>query len=239
LGIPVFPLNWEDPTSGERSEGFRERGFFAEAFINILAFLGWNPGTEQEVFTMDELIKTFSVERIGKAGARFDMEKAKWYNQQFLVQTPDKKVAEKLKPYLQEYNVQVPDEYLTEVCRLMKERAYFIPDIYKEGSYFFGPVKDYEEKVVRKKWGDEVKPFFATLKSKLESLDEFDTETVESTVKGLMNEAGLKFGQVLPVFRVMLCGTVQGPPIFEVAGLLGQKTVVNRMQQFMEKFDLN
>lgn len=236
LGIPVFPLNWKDPNSGELSQGFRERGFFSEAFINILAFLGWNPGTEQEIFTMDDLIKAFSVERIGKAGARFDIEKAKWYNQQFLIKSDNKRIAGRLKPYLKQHGINVDESYLTEVCRLMKERAYFIPDIFEDGKYFFGPVENYDEKVVRKKWNDEVKPFFESLQSKLESLQSWETGKVESTVKELMHDAELKFGQVLPVFRVMLCGTVQGPPIFEVAALLGKEAVIQRMKEFIRKF---
>ncbi len=236
LGIPVYPLTWKDPKSGEVSEGFREKGFFPEAFVNMLAFLGWNPGSDQEIFTMDELIKAFSIERIGKAGARFDIEKAKWFNQQFIKRSDDRKLAEMLKPYLHKWGVKVDDDYLIKVCSLMKERATFIPDIYEEGKYFFGPVESYDEKVIAKKWNDTVRPFFSELREQLSKLENFDKESIESTVKNLMEEKGLKFGQVLPVFRVMLCGTVAGPPIFDVAALLGKEEVLQRMDHFMKRY---
>ena len=236
LGIPVFPLNWKDPETGEQSEGFRERGFFPEAFVNMLAFLGWNPGTEQEIFTHDQLIEAFSIERIGKAGARFDMEKAKWFNQQFLIQTDDHRIAELLRPYLAKQAVRVEDNYLVGVCSLMKERAHFIPDIYSDGKYFFGPIENYDEKVIKKKWKDDIKPFFKELEQKLEALDSFGKEDVETATKSLMEDHEMKFGQVLPVFRVMLCGTIAGPPIFDVAALLGQETTVQRIALFMDKF---
>ena len=216
--------------------GFREKGFFPEAFINMLAFLGWNPGNDQEIFSLDELIKAFSIERIGKAGARFDIEKARWFNQQFLKRTDDARLAGMLRPYLEEKGVKVDEEYLIQVCRLMKERATFVPDIYTDGKYFFAPVENYDEKIVAKKWNESVKPFFMALRQKLMNLDPFNKEEIEKAVKSEMEIKGMKFGQVLPVFRVMLCGTVAGPPIFEVAELLGKEEVLKRMDRFMERY---
>lgn len=236
LGIPVYPITWKDPKSGEESIGFREKGFFPEAFINMLAFLGWNPGSDQEIFSPNELIKAFSIERIGKAGARFDIEKARWFNQQFLKRKDDAQLAALLRPYLEKEGVEADNEYLIQVCRLMKERATFIPDIYSEGKYFFAPVEAYDEKIIKKKWNDTVKPFFTALRHRLTDLDPYNKEEIEKAVKSEMELKGMKFGQVLPVLRVMLCGTVAGPPIFDVAELLGKEEVLNRMDRFMERY---
>jgi len=236
LGIPVYPITWKDPASGEESMGFREKGFFPEAFVNMLAFLGWNPGSDQEIFSLDELIKAFSIERIGKAGARFDIEKARWFNQQFLKRKDDAELADMLRPYLEKEGVKAEDAYLVQVCRLMKERAAFIPDIYSEGKYFFAPVEAYDEKIIAKKWNDSVKPFFTALRQRLTDINPFEKEVIEKAVKSEMELKGMKFGQVLPVFRVMLCGTVAGPPIFDVAELLGKEEVLVRMDRFMERY---
>ena len=237
LGFPVFPLSWEDPTSGEKSTGFKERGFVAAGFINFLAFLGWNPGTDQEIFSKDELVNEFTIERIGKSGARFDFEKAKWFNQQYLKEMPDAELADRLMPTLQEKDIDVSKEYATEVCRLLKERVYFISEFVTEGSYFFGPVQSYDEKIIRKKWNDDKKPLFIDLINEINTAGTIEAEHIEKGIKDLLQKYNMGFGDILPLFRVMLCGTVQGPPIFEVAALMGKETVIERIEKGMEKFD--
>ena len=237
LGFPVFPMNWQDPETGEQSKGFKERGFIPAAFINFLAFLGWNPGTEQEIFSKDELIDTFTIDRIGKSGARFDFEKAKWFNQQYLKEMPDGELAEFFMRDLKVRDIQVSPAFAREVCRLLKERIYFISELYDEGYYFFEQVKNYDEKIISKKWSDNKKPFFNELKTNLGDIQNFSTEAIEKEVKGLLEKYKFGFGDILPLFRVMLCGMVQGPPIFDVAALLGKDTVVQRMEKGIEIFD--
>lgn len=237
LGFPVFPLAWQHPLKDESSSGFREIGFFPEAFVNMLAFLGWNPGTSQEVFSMEELIQAFSIERISKSGAKFDFTKAKWFNQQYLKAKPDAEIATAVLAQAPEAYKNVDTAFLTKACGLLKERMTFISDFWTEGSYFFSVPTTYEAKVVRKKWKMERVPLFEQLKDALLALTNFTTENVEATVKAFVQESGLGFGNVLQPFRVMLAGTVAGPPIFEVAALLGQKEVISRMTIAMKAFE--
>ncbi|MEZ4985894.1 MAG: glutamate--tRNA ligase [Saprospiraceae bacterium] len=236
LGIPVFPLAWNGDTEEESFTGFREFGFDPKAAVNFLALLGWNPGTEQEIFTLEELITAFSVEKIGKSGARFDFDKAKWFNQQYIAQTDDAALAAQIKPWLQAHGVERTDAFLRTFAGLMKERVVFYPDFWKNGYYFFTEVKEYDEKTIQKKWKPEMLPLFEELRATLLALGDTDEATLEATVKSFMEANGLGFGQVLPVLRVGVTGTMQGPAIFAVMALLGSQEVDKRLKRAFEVF---
>ena len=230
LGFPVFPLEWTDPKTGDISSGYREKGYFREAFVNMLAMLGWNPGTPQELFTMEELIEAFSIERVGKAGAKFDPDKAKWYNQQYLRAKSDAELAEEIKPEVESMGFDKPLEFLTEVCRLMKERASFIPEIVQNGKYLFQAPDAYDDKTRRKKWKEETPARMEKLKQKFEGVD-FNAETLESTFKAFLEEEELGMGAVLPNLRLLITGLGMGPGMFDIMALLGKEESISRMEE--------
>jgi glutamyl-tRNA synthetase len=231
LGFPVFPLEWKDPASGEVSSGYRQRGYFPEAFVNMLAFLGWNPGTVQEIFSLDELVQAFSLERVNKSGAKFDFEKAKWFNQQYLRQESNESLAEKLKPILDENNVSAADGFVANVCGLMKERATFVRDIWEEGKFFFQAPNKYDEETVKKKWKPETSAIMKEWKENLSSINDFSAAAVESAFKRFLEEQGMGMGSVLPNFRVAVTGAGAGPSMFEISALLGKDEVIMRLDK--------
>lgn len=237
LGIPVFPLAWVGDTEEESFTGFREFGFDPKAVLNFLAFLGWNPGTEQEIFSLDELIEAFSVEKIGKAGARFDFDKAKWFNHKYIMNTPDEELIAFIKPILAAEGIQKSDEFLLTFAGMMKERVEFYGDFWEKGSYFFQAVKQYDEKNARKKWKPEKQALFEGLRDQLRALDAPDEAAVETCVKAFMEANELGFGAVLPILRLAVAGTMQGPSIFAVMALLGMEEVAERMDQGFAAFN--
>lgn len=231
LGFPVFPLNWTDPSTGEESIGYKERGFLPDAFINMLAFLGWNPGTEQELFSKDELIKAFSIERVNKSGARFDFEKTKWFNQQYIKNKSNDELVELTASLFEAEGYKTDNDTLLKICDLTKERATFLHEIPSIAYYFFEDVKEYDEKNLRKKWKNENSDSFDQLQTSLGDLSSFTAEAIEATVKSFMEEFSLGFGQVLPILRISITGTMQGPPIFQVMEVLGKEVCLNRLQK--------
>lgn len=235
LGFPVFPLDWVSPDTGEESSGFRERGFLPEAFLNMLAFLGWNPGTEQEIFSLDELIEAFSIERVGKSGARFDFDKTKWFNQQYIKNKTGEELVALSKSFFEEAGYKADDKFLATVCDMTKERVTFMKEFPEMAYYFFEDIKEYDEKMLEKKWSNEHKDKFEAFAKTLANLADFSGENIEKSVKAFMEETGLGFGQVLPVLRISVTGTMQGPPIFEVMSLLGKETVNKRLLKGIEK----
>jgi glutamyl-tRNA synthetase len=239
LGIPVFPLSWEGQAAEDAFIGFREFGFDPAAVNNFLAFLGWNPGTEQELFALSELIEAFSLEQVSKSGARFDFDKAKWFNQQYLQTTSDADLAQAIKPLALERGYVVSDEYLAAVCGLLKERITFYPDILNDGYYFFEQVKEYDTKTIRKKWKPERKPLFEGLVQDLAQLPDYTAAAAEATVKAFMATHELGFGDVLPILRVALSGTVKGPGVFEMMELLGKEEVAERLKTALNTFSLD
>lgn len=230
LGFPVFPTDWTT-SEGEKYSGYRENGYFPGAFVNMLAFLGWNPGTTQEIFSLEELVESFTLERVGKAGARFDPGKTKWFNQQYLRATENDKLASMLQPVLSENNIDADPAFVAQVCELMKERATFIQDIYEEGAFFFNEPSEYDEKTVRKKWKEDAPELMQTWLSKVESIDNFTAEQIESTFKAWLEEEDLKIGKVLPAFRLLVTGKGMGPSMFAISELLGKDTVVKRIRE--------
>lgn len=234
LGFPVFPLKWEDPTTGEISSGYRQKGYYSESFINMLALLGWNPGTPQEIFSMEELIESFSLERVGKAGAKFDPDKAKWFNQQYLRSKPDEEIAESILPLAKEKGFDKSVSFLTGVARLMKERASFLPEIIEGGMYFFERPSEYDEKTTRKKWKEETPNRMRELLALLQATD-FSAEKLEETFKAYITDQEIGMGAVLPNLRLLVTGEGMGPSVFEIMSLLGKDECVARMEMGLEK----
>ena len=232
LGFPVFPLEWQDPETKEVSSGYREKGYFPEAFVNILAFLGWNPGTNQEVFSMEELIESFSFDRVGKAGAKYDPDKARWYNQQYLRSKSNEAIADELLAFHDEIEEikKVEKPYLAKVCGLMKERATFLADIPNEGAYLFHPAADFDEKTVQKKWKEGSAGLMIEWAADLEKLNDFTAEKVELSFKSFLESKELGIGKVLPLFRLLLTGQGMGPSMFAIAELLGKEETLKRMK---------
>lgn len=234
LGFPVFPTDWTTK-DGEKFSGYRENGYYPGAFINMLAFLGWNPGTTQEIFSLKELVESFSLERVGKAGARFDPDKTRWFNQQYLRAKSDRDLATQLKPILEENSIQAKDDYVANVCGLMKERATFVKDILTEGDFFFSAPTTYDEKTVRKKWKENTEAMMNEWLTKLEETEDFSAENIEATFKNWLEANEYKIGKVLPAFRLLVTGKGMGPSMFAISSLLGKDEVVNRMKQGIPK----
>lgn len=226
LGFPVFPLEWKDPETGEVSSGYREKGYFPEAFINMLAFLGWNPGTTQEIFSIEELIRDFTLERVGKSGAKFDPDKTKWFNQQYLRAKSDKELAALVKPILK---APCADDYLEKVVALMKERASFVSDLL-EDDFLFNPPAAFDETVINKKWNADSPGIVKELAEKFRTLTDFSASNIEMEFKAFLTEKNLGMGAVLPLFRVLVTGKAMGPSMFEVAELLGKEETLKRIE---------
>lgn len=237
LGMPVFPLSWEGETGADSFLGFREAGFLPAAVVNFLAFLGWNPGTEQEIFDLPALIETFDLEKISKSGARFDYDKARWYNQQYLLQMPEAELPALVRPLIEAHGPRPAEDYLLGFCRLMKERAVLLTDFWSGGSYFFEPVRDYDEANIRKRYQPERRPLFENFIDQLNDLANFDAAGTKAVTEGFMTEHDLKFGDVLPVLRLALAGTTHGPDAFQMMELMGKEMVVDRMRKGLDYFD--
>lgn len=234
LGFPVFPLEWKSP-EGEISSGYREKGYFPEAFINMLAFLGWNPGTNQEIFSLKELSNSFTLDRVGKAGAKFDPDKTKWFNQQYLRMKSDDELATLFEPYVKAKGYSTTNkEFLKKVCSLMKERATFIEDML-EGNYLFGAPTSYDQETQKKKWKEDTPIHMKELKAILLNINDFSSQNIELAFKQFMEEKGLGFGAALPPFRLLVTGQGMGPSMFEVCTLLGKEEVIKRIDTGLEK----
>ncbi len=237
FGFPVFPLSWKGATEEDSFEGFREAGYDSKALINFLAFLGWNPGTEQEIFSMDELIEAFDINRITKSGARFDLDKLKWFNQQYLHQTPLEELVEKVKPILVEKGYSPNDAFLEKFCSLYKERVSFLPDFWTQGYYFFEEVTVFDEKTIRKKWKLENRTKFETLLEVVQNVVPFSAALLEEKIKAFIADEELSFGAVLPIIRIAVSGTTKGPSVFDMLELLGKEKVVERLSRGYDLFD--
>ncbi|MBE9481488.1 MAG: glutamate--tRNA ligase [Bacteroidetes bacterium] len=238
LGFPVFPLQWTNPITKEVFSGFRESGYFPEAFINILAFLGWNPGTEQEIFSMDELTKVFSLERIVKSGSRFDPEKAKWYNHQYLIKKSDDELAELYKSILKEKGIDADLNYLKKICALIKERVNFVSEFWDQSYYFFEAPTEYDPKVIKKRWKENTPDILKDIIDILKKSEPFNAVNTEKLVKDYIQKNELNMGQVLNVLRLTLVGSAKGPGLFNIMELLGKKEVIRRIEAGLIKIKL-
>ncbi|MFN5845229.1 MAG: glutamate--tRNA ligase [Flavobacteriia bacterium] len=233
LGFPVFPTDWTT-SEGELYSGYREKGYFPGAFINMLAFLGWNPGTPQEIFSLEELSAVFTLDRVSKAGAKFDPDKTKWFQQQYLRGTSNEDLATML---FTELSGKYDRDKLITVCHLMKERATFIQDIHTDGLYLLERPTTYDEQTLSKKWKGDTSDLMLEFKTVLTSLSSFDHETIEHAFKTFLENKGLGVGAVLPVFRLLLTGTGMGPSMFEIAAFLGKEECLSRMDQGLIKIE--
>ena len=234
LGFPVFPLEWKDPNSGELSSGYRERGYFPGAFVNTLAFLGWNPGTEQELFSMEELINQFTLERVGKSGAKFDADKTNWYNQQYLRAKPDDFLAQLLQPYLDEAGIACDASNLPAFVSLMKERASFVQEML-EGRYLFEAPSSYDEKTVQKKWKPTSPKIIEDLQKRFEDLETFTAEALEASFKSYLEEHEVGMGAALPILRVIITGQGMGPGMFDIMTFIGKDESLRRLRAGLER----
>jgi glutamyl-tRNA synthetase len=235
LGFPVFPLQWKDPSSGEISSGYRESGYFPEAFINMLALLGWNPGTEQEIFSLQELAEIFSLDRVGKSGSKFDPEKAKWFNHKYLVKQSDADLAESFMAILSEKGVETTPEFVEKIVGLIKDRANFISDFWEQSAFFFAPPQSYDEKVAKKRWKGDTPEIMHALKDQLTDLDTFKAENIKEMIHHFVEEKGVGMGVVMNALRLLLVGGGFGPDLMLIAELLGKEEVISRIENGIEK----
>ncbi|MFK5972898.1 MAG: glutamate--tRNA ligase [Flavobacteriaceae bacterium] len=234
LGFPIFLLSWDE------SQGYKEAGYFPEAVLNFLALLGWNPGTEQEIFSLKELVDTFSLERVNKSGARFDPEKTKWFNQHYLHSKNDEELAE-LFMNDSSYTHSRPNEkytnkeYVTQVVSLIKERAGFVSEFWALSDFFFVAPSSYAEKAVKKQWKETTPAIMNALVTLLESITDFSSENLEAQVKAWITKKELSFGKVMPPLRLLIVGDMKGPHIFDILALIGKEESINRIKKAVEK----
>jgi glutamyl-tRNA synthetase len=236
MGFSVFPLGYPDPNDPTKiKKGYREQGYIPQAFVNFLAFLGWNPGTEQEIMTMDELIKSFSLERCGKAGAKFNIDKAKWYNGQYMKQMSDEEVTKLLIPILKERGIDLPDRTVQKMVEMNKGKANFVSDIYEASLYLFEPPKVYDEKTVAKKWNDKCPSIMAGIKDALAPVQDWTSESIQKAFEGYVNMNGLNFGEISAPLRLVLTGMGFGPNLFDIMEIIGKKGTLDRLTNYKIK----
>jgi glutamyl-tRNA synthetase len=233
LGFPVFPLEWTNPETGDVASGYREFGFFPGSFLNMLALLGWNPGTEQEVFSLEELVQAFDLSKVSKSGAKFDFEKGKWFNQLYLRKLNETELASLLKTELDKAGYSINEAHLGKVATMMSERATFPQDLVNEGTYLFERPSAYDEKAL-KKWNDESPAMVGDLIARFDALENFTEAEIEASFKAYLAEKELGFGKVGPVFRLAVTGMGMGPSMFTICEVLGKKETLARMNAAVE-----
>jgi glutamyl-tRNA synthetase len=235
-GFPIFPLEWTDPNTGEKAKGFREEGYSPEATANFLALLGWNAGTEQEIFSMDELIKTFSFERVHKAGARFDIQKANWFNQQYLKAKDDAVIVNEVKPLFVAKGIEVSEEQAVQIVHLLKDRVHFVKEIVNESLFLFNSPEVYDQDVVLKKWNEEAVTAISGFKEALEGLEgDFVADQIKTTLHDTMESLGIKMGKIMQALRLALTGAGAGPDLMVIMEILGKEEVVNRLTNALNR----
>jgi glutamyl-tRNA synthetase len=235
MGFPVFPLQWTDPETGEVSSGYRESGYFPEAMINILTFLGWNPGTEQEMFSLDELVGSFSLERVGKSGARFDPEKARWYNQQYMKNKTDEELATLFMPVLRSKGITPTLPFVSSVVALVRERLVFPQDLWEQASYFFEPPGEYDALMKKKVWKEDTPQIISAVNILLQGTNDFSSAGLESLIKYYMAEFNLGFGKVAAPLRLIIVGSGMGPHLFDIMEMIGKEETIRRIDKGLER----
>jgi len=226
--FPVFPLSWKDPREATPYIGYKETGYYPEAFVNILALLGWNPGNNEEIFSIEQLSQLFDFERVNKSGAKFDPEKAKWFNQQYLRQKPDAELAAEFKPILKEKGFEPGDAFLADFCKLMKEKVQFVHEFWEQGSYVFIAPTAYDEKVIAKKWNAQSKELCTAALNLFKSVSDWKADTLHHAFEELVKEKGKIDMQLL---RVLATGVAGGPHLFDMLALLGKDEVIIRLKK--------
>lgn len=234
LGFPVFPLEWHDPKTGDISSGYRESGYFPEAVVNFLALLGWNPGTEQELFTLDELVQAFDIHKCSKAGARFDYQKGIWFNHEYMLKKSNEEVANLFAPIVANNGVDETMERITQVVAMMKDRVNFVKELWPLCSFFFIAPTEYDEKTVKKRWKADSAKVMGELADVLEGIDDFSVKGQEPVVMKWVEEKGYKLGDVMNAFRLTLVGIGKGPGMFDISAFLGKEETLKRLRKAIE-----
>lgn len=234
LGFPVFPLEWKDPKTGEISTGFRESGYFPEAVINFLVLLGWNPGTDQELFSLDELVAAFDITRCSKAGAKFDFQKGIWFNHEYILRKSDDEIARLFAPIVANNGVDETLERVTQVVSMMKDRVNFVKELWPLCSFFFIPPTEYDEKTVKKRWKPDSAKVMSELAEVLESVQDFTVEGQEHVVLAWVEQQGYKLGDVMNAFRLALVGIGKGPGMFDISAFLGKEETLKRLHKAID-----
>lgn len=237
LGFPVFPLDWVDPFTGEKSSGYKEKGYYSAAFLNILALLGWNPGNNEELLSKEALIEAFSLERVSKSGAKFDPEKTKWFNQQYLRLQSNEDLAAIFIKEIEAKGISTSLDFVTKICNLIKEKAHFNTEFWSLSSYFFTEPTDFDAEVIKKKWKPEIKEFLNAFSTALSSGSALSALELETLFKETATSLNMSPGQVMQIYRVAISGVGGGPAIFEVSELLGTERIKNRISVAVNSFD--
>ncbi len=234
LGFPVFPLEWHDPKTGEVSSGYRENGYFPEAVVNFLALLGWNPGTEQEMFSLDELVKVFDISRCSKAGAKFDYQKGIWFNHEYILRKSDDEIAALFAPIVANNGVDESMERITEVVHMMKDRVNFVNELWPLCSFFFIQPSEYDEKTIKKRWKEYSAQQMTELAEVIDGINDFSVENQESVVMKWVEEKEYKLGDVMNAFRLTLVGIGKGPGMFDISAFLGKEETLKRLRKAID-----
>ncbi len=234
LGFPVFPLEWHDPKTGDVSRGYREDGYFPEAVINFLALLGWNPGTEQELFTLDELVPLFDITKCSKAGAKFAYEKGIWFNHEYILKKSAEEIAEHFEPICREHGVKDSKERIVQVVSMMKDRVNFVKELWPLCSFFFEAPTQYDEKTVKKRWKEDSAAQLTELIGVLEGIDDFSLENQEQVVHAWIEQKEYKLGNIMNAWRLTLVGEGKGPGMFDISAFLGKEETIRRMRRAIE-----
>lgn len=235
MGFPVFPMEFTDPATGEVWHGYKEDGYFPDAFINMLALLGWNPGTEQEIFTLQELCDLFSLERVKKSGAKFDPEKTKWFNHKYLIAKSDVELAGLLNQVLEDHHLSYDTKKLERICGLMKERANFVSDLFNDSLFFFVAPTEYNEKDSKKYWKEEATPLMKELLEILKGIDDYSFANTDKIISGWITEKEIGFGKVMNPFRVAIVGAAKGPHMYDIMEIIGKEETILRLEKAIEK----
>ena len=234
LGFPVFPLEWHDPKTGDVSSGYRESGYFPEAVVNFLALLGWNPGTEQELFSLDELVEQFDIHKCSKSGAKFDYQKGIWFNHEYILRKSNEEIARLFAPIVANNGVDESMERITKVVSMMKDRVSFVKELWPLCSFFFIAPLEYDEKTVKKRWKADSAKVMTELAEVLEGIDDFSVEGQEPIVMKWVEEKGYKLGDVMNAFRLALVGIGKGPGMFDISAFLGKEETLARLRKAVE-----
>jgi glutamyl-tRNA synthetase len=235
LGFPVFAMNWHDPVTDETIKGFKETGFLPEAFLNMLAVLGWNDGTEQEIFTLDEMIEKFSIERVHHAGAKFDFEKAKWFNHEWIKKLPASSYKLRVKEIFEETGIAITDEkQLEKAIDLVKDRCTLLTDFISQASFFFQAPAEIDTKVMKLKWDQKKNQFFIELIRSYELTNSWQHDDLEKNFKEIAAAHQIKPGELLSAFRIMLVGGKFGPGVFDISTIIGKGETINRIKNTLQ-----
>ncbi len=231
LGFPVFPLEWKDPKTGEISSGYRESGYLPEAVINFLALLGWNPGNDEEIMSIDDMVRLFSLEKCSKSGAKFDFEKAKWFNHQYIMKKSNAEIAQLFLPVLKEKGIEHPSVDVEKVVGLVKDRVSFVKDLWEQTSFFFVAPTSYDEKTVKKRWKEDSPAQMKELEQVLADLNDFSAENQEKVVMAWIESKGYHMGNIMNAFRLAIVGEGKGPHMFDITALIGKQETINRLEK--------